>query len=29
MGLIKFVVPKGSIEEATFKMIEQAWQCKC
>ncbi len=27
MGLIKFVVPKGSIEEATFKMIEQAWQC--
>src|SRR6187431_103163 len=27
MGLIKFAVPKGSIEEATFKMIEQAWQC--
>src|ERR671921_819507 len=27
MGIVKFVVPKGSIEEATFKIIEQAWQC--
>lgn len=26
MGIVKFVVPKGSIEEATFKIIEQAWQ---
>ena len=24
MGIVKFVVPKGSIEEATFKIIEQA-----
>ena len=23
MGIVKFVVPKGSIEEATFKIIEQ------
>jgi ATP phosphoribosyltransferase len=28
MGIIKFVVPKGSIEEATFQVIENAWQCK-
>ncbi len=28
MGIIKFVVPKGSIEEATFQVIERAWQCK-
>ena len=28
MGIIKFVVPKGSIEEATFQIIERAWQCK-
>ena len=27
MGIIKFVVPKGSIEEATFQIIERAWQC--
>lgn len=26
MGVVKFAVPKGSIEEATFKMIEEAWQ---
>lgn len=28
MGIIKFVVPKGTMEEATFKIIEQAWQGK-
>ncbi len=28
MSIIKFAVPKGSIEEATFKIIEQAWQGK-
>lgn len=27
MGIVKFVVPKGSIEEATFQIIERAWQC--
>ena len=26
MPTVKFVVPKGSIEEATFKILEQAWQ---
>jgi ATP phosphoribosyltransferase len=26
MGIVKFVVPKGTMEEATFKIIEQAWQ---
>jgi ATP phosphoribosyltransferase len=25
-GIVKFVVPKGTMEEATFKIIEQAWQ---
>ena len=28
MGIIKFVVPKGTMEEATFKIIEQAWKGK-
>ena len=27
MGIVKFVVPKGTIEEATFQIIERAWQC--
>src|ERR671928_1822946 len=26
MPMVKFAVPKGSIEEATFKILEQAWQ---
>ena len=26
MPTVKFAVPKGSIEEATFKILEQAWQ---
>jgi ATP phosphoribosyltransferase len=26
MHTIKFAIPKGSIEEATFKVLEQAWQ---
>ena len=26
MHTVKFAVPKGSIEEATFKILEQAWQ---
>jgi ATP phosphoribosyltransferase len=26
MSIVKFAVPKGSIEEATFKILEQAWQ---
>lgn len=26
MPTVKFAVPKGSIEEVTFKLIEQAWQ---
>ncbi|HXG06115.1 MAG TPA: ATP phosphoribosyltransferase, partial [Nitrososphaera sp.] len=26
MPTIKFAVPKGSIEEVTFKLLEQAWQ---
>jgi ATP phosphoribosyltransferase len=26
MPTVKFAIPKGSIEEATFKMLEQAWQ---
>src|SRR5919197_5862096 len=26
MITVKFAVPKGSIEEATFKILEQAWQ---
>jgi ATP phosphoribosyltransferase len=26
MSTVKFAVPKGSIEEVTFKLIEQAWQ---
>jgi ATP phosphoribosyltransferase len=26
MPTVKFVVPKGSIEEITFKLLEQAWQ---
>ncbi|TLY06612.1 MAG: ATP phosphoribosyltransferase, partial [Thaumarchaeota archaeon] len=26
MPTVKFAVPKGSIEEVTFKLLEQAWQ---
>jgi ATP phosphoribosyltransferase len=26
MATVKFAIPKGSIEEATFKVLEQAWQ---
>jgi ATP phosphoribosyltransferase len=26
MATVKFAIPKGSIEEATFKILEQAWQ---
>jgi ATP phosphoribosyltransferase len=26
MPTVKFAIPKGSIEEATFKLLEQAWQ---
>src|SRR5919201_2732337 len=26
MATVKFAVPKGSIEEVTFKLLEQAWQ---
>ena len=26
MPTVKFAVPKGSIEEATFKILEEAWQ---
>ena len=26
MPIVKFAVPKSSIEEATFKILEQAWQ---
>jgi hypothetical protein len=26
MSVVKFAVPKGSIEEVTFKLLEQAWQ---
>lgn len=26
MAILKFVIPKGSIEEPTFKLLEQAWQ---
>jgi ATP phosphoribosyltransferase len=26
MPIVKFAVPKGSIEEVTFKLLEQAWQ---
>src|SRR3970040_160817 len=26
MAIVKFAVPKGSIEEATFKILEEAWQ---
>ncbi len=26
MSTVKFAVPKGSIEEVTFKLLEQAWQ---
>ena len=26
MATVKFAVPKGSIEEATFKILEEAWQ---
>ena len=26
MGIVKFVVPKGTMEEATFKIMEEAWQ---
>ena len=24
--IVKFVVPKGTIEEATLKILEEAWQ---
>ena len=26
MAIVKFAIPKGSIEDATFKIIEEAWQ---
>ena len=26
MSTVKFAVPKGSIENATFKILEEAWQ---
>ena len=26
MAIVKFVIPKGSIEDATFKILEEAWQ---
>ena len=26
MSTVKFAVPKGSIETATFKILEEAWQ---
>src|SRR2546423_15122378 len=26
MPTVKFAVPKGSIEDVTFKLLEQAWQ---
>lgn len=26
MSIVKFAIPKGSIEEATFEVLEQAWQ---
>lgn len=26
MSVVKFAIPKGSIEDATFKVLEQAWQ---
>ncbi|MDW0122403.1 MAG: ATP phosphoribosyltransferase, partial [Nitrososphaeraceae archaeon] len=26
MSIVKFAIPKGSIEEATFRVLEQAWQ---
>ncbi|HYA83447.1 MAG TPA: ATP phosphoribosyltransferase, partial [Candidatus Bathyarchaeia archaeon] len=26
MPTVKFAIPKGSIEEATFKLLEEAWQ---
>jgi ATP phosphoribosyltransferase len=26
MSIVKFAVPKGSIEDITFKLLEQAWQ---
>jgi len=26
MSTVKFAIPKGSIEEVTFKLLEQAWQ---
>src|SRR4026208_818928 len=26
MAIVKFAIPKGSIEEATFKILEEAWQ---
>jgi len=25
MTLVKFAIPKGSLEEATFKVLEKAW----
>ncbi len=24
--IVKFAVPKGTMEEATFKILEEAWQ---
>ena len=26
MSVVKFAIPKGSIGEATFRVLEQAWQ---
>lgn len=26
MAKVKFAIPKGSIEDATFKILEEAWQ---
>ena len=26
MATVKFAIPKGSIEDATFKILEEAWQ---
>ncbi len=26
MPTVKFAIPKGSIEEVTFNLLEQAWQ---
>ena len=26
MTVVKFAIPKGSIEDQTFKLLEEAWQ---